>query len=378
MSESVFPSRVPNGDVTGSPQSPQPKNANEPNNPLLNTLGKCKMTDRQKLSVLRRLEEKSAHGKPQTTIDGPCRLWTGCKIHGYGVISIALGKIKYAHRASYEVTYDVELPKHIQVRHLCANPVCTKPDHLDIGSVQDNANDRVDSGRTLAGERHPKTNMLNETALAIAAATKISQSDVEIGRRFNCSRRIVHNIRAGRSWSSITGIKRNKQKTCRKKIDLQRKDEEKAKKYVHDHIEKVKEGNHTHWIWKLKARIGGYGQAHFHYKTYSAHAFSWRAFHQCRKIPNGMCILHGCKQKDCVNPYSLTLGDPKKNAADKVRDGTLVCGVKHRNAKLTEKQVEEIRGKHAKGASQTALAKNYRITQAMVSLIVLYKSWKHI
>jgi len=39
--------------------------------------------------------------------------------------------------------------------HLCNNPCCVNPDHLWIGTNQDNINDMVRKGRVCHGDRHP-------------------------------------------------------------------------------------------------------------------------------------------------------------------------------------------------------------------------------
>lgn len=286
--------------------SPIRKKGMESDHPLFKKLFPSQLTAKQRVSIQRRLERRSIVGNPET-IDGLCRLWTGGKVRGYGSISIGMGKGMSTHRASYEVTHDRELTSDIHIRHLCHNPLCTNPDHLAIGDAQDNANDRMEAGRVLIGEKHPRAKISGETAKGIGEAIKHGLKNSKIADKFGCSIKIIDKIRSGHSWSSVSGITK-KVKTATKKIDLQRIDEAKAQQYVRDRIEKVMEGDHEHWNWKPKARTSGYGKAIFKAKFYYAHTFSWRAFHHCQKIPKNKCIRHGCKRKDCVNPFTLTSG----------------------------------------------------------------------
>lgn len=352
----------------------------ESDNPLFNTLGPCTLTDKQKASVQRRLEEKSVPGTPQTKVTGPCRLWTGTKnIRGYGQMGDGTG-MKLVHRASYRVTHNVELRPDIHVLHLCANRACTNPSHLTIGTAQDNANDKIVAGRAPKADQHPFAKILNETALSIADAVKKGLKDAEIAAEFKCSIQTVNSIRLGSTWSSVTGIQQRKRKTPNVH-ELMPDDEEEARAYVEKRIEKVMEkirgDNHEHWLWQLKAQVDGYGEASFHCKTYPAHVFAWRAFHQCREVPDGMKLLHYCRLRNCVNPYSLTLGDAAENMADKVRDGTDNRGMKHKKAKLTDDNVQEIRQLYSNGESQGTIAAKFGVIQQTVSHVV-NKGWKHL
>lgn len=82
------------------------------------------------------------------SIDG-CWLWTGKKRKdidgGYGLIKID-GRITRAHRVSYK-TYKGPIPKGLFVCHTCDVPLCVNPNHLFVGTLQENNYDMYKKGR---------------------------------------------------------------------------------------------------------------------------------------------------------------------------------------------------------------------------------------
>jgi hypothetical protein len=75
-----------------------------------------------------------------------CWLWQGSvSIGGYASICWN-GKNRVGHRLIYEV-YVGEIPKGMIVCHKCDVPGCINPDHLFLGTHQDNMNDAKKKGR---------------------------------------------------------------------------------------------------------------------------------------------------------------------------------------------------------------------------------------
>lgn len=76
-----------------------------------------------------------------------CWLWTGrLSISGYGQFR-QNKRFHRAHRVAWEITNGA-IPDGLCVCHKCDVRHCVNPEHLFIGTCQDNANDRVAKGRS--------------------------------------------------------------------------------------------------------------------------------------------------------------------------------------------------------------------------------------
>jgi hypothetical protein len=81
-----------------------------------------------------------------------CWLWQGHVLRdGYG----QFGKIgeRRAHRRAWFLTHG-PIPDGLQVCHRCDTPLCVRPDHLFLGTAQDNIADRDTKGRQAKGARN--------------------------------------------------------------------------------------------------------------------------------------------------------------------------------------------------------------------------------
>jgi len=82
-----------------------------------------------------------------------CWEWTASFLNdGYGQFWFKR-KTCRAHRMSWELTHG-PIPLGKQVLHHCDNPSCVNPQHLFLGTHEDNMEDKHSKGRVCAGELH--------------------------------------------------------------------------------------------------------------------------------------------------------------------------------------------------------------------------------
>ena len=90
-----------------------------------------------------------------------CWIWTAhIGTDGYGTISVGASPVK-AHRLSWIIHFGAVEPG-MCVCHTCDNKICVRPDHLFLGTIQDNTADRDAKGRQCRGERHPDAKLTEE------------------------------------------------------------------------------------------------------------------------------------------------------------------------------------------------------------------------
>jgi len=128
-----------------------------------------------------------------------CWEWTG-SISTKGYPQSGLSRYsKVASRTSYMV-FIGKIPKGILVCHKCDNPKCVNPDHLFLGTQQDNMNDMVEKGRSLRGEKHPKTK-LNESD--VRRIRKSRYKPCILARKYKVSQSAIRHIQDRRTWKHV-------------------------------------------------------------------------------------------------------------------------------------------------------------------------------
>jgi len=133
------------------------------------------------------------------------------------------------------------------------------------------------------------------------------------------------------------------------------------------------------WEWQAAKTKDGYGSVGIATsRSALAHRVVWELTRG--PIPEGMYVCHHCDNPSCVRPSHLFLGTQTDNMRDAIEKGRIMgsCGEDSPSAKLSEEDVLAIRREYANGCLQDDLAKQYGVTQAHISSIVLRKAWRHI
>ena len=132
------------------------------------------------------------------------------------------------------------------------------------------------------------------------------------------------------------------------------------------------------WEWTAALTDVGYGMFNFSAKEkIGAHVYAWEAAHGM-KVPQGKVIAHHCDNRKCVNPSHLYAATRRQNTGDMIRRGRNIKDGTPVTATLTKGQVLEIRDRHNEGETQTALAKEFSVSQSAISNVVHGKTWSHL
>lgn len=131
-------------------------------------------------------------------VDTRCQLWTGLvSKHGYGYINV-YGKKIATHILACEIKEGKHRPTNLVTRHLCGNKLCCNPEHLEFGTIQENAIDNV---------KHGKTNVkLTEATVREIRQTlgKDNLTKEERAKKYNVSISSLRAVENNKSWNHIT------------------------------------------------------------------------------------------------------------------------------------------------------------------------------
>lgn len=84
----------------------------------------------------------------ETTDGRACWVWRGgLSPYGYGLMSLPSRRRIGAHRYSFMLFHGREIPPGLHVMHACDNRRCVNPNHLSLGTIQDNIADMHSKGR---------------------------------------------------------------------------------------------------------------------------------------------------------------------------------------------------------------------------------------
>lgn len=136
------------------------------------------------------------------------------------------------------------------------------------------------------------------------------------------------------------------------------------------------------WLWTGKSMQGKYGKFYAKVNGKPKYFSSSRAaFILHNGLPLDLdpkvLVRHSCDNPPCCNPNHLLLGTPKQNSEDMVTRNRNHKGSTHRNSKLNEEQVFEIRRLHSQKTSQAELSRLFGVDSQTIFNIVHRHSWKH-
>lgn len=128
-----------------------------------------------------------------------CWGWKGSPSKKYKALRFN-DKAILAHRASY-ILHHGPIPKGLCVCHKCDNPSCTNPEHLFLGTYQDNVKDMMAKKRNIITRPSAKL-----TIPQVKEAKKMIREGYDIkdiAHKFKVKYRTIHDIKIGKSWKGI-------------------------------------------------------------------------------------------------------------------------------------------------------------------------------
>ena len=133
-----------------------------------------------------------------------CWIWLASKdIKGYGWFGINSKNVVKAHRFSYEL-HKGKIPKGIFVCHSCDNPHCVRPNHLWLGTNDDNVQDMVKKMRHTFGERNAMAKLTEKNVMKIKKLLHTGEyTGRQIAKLFNVSGVIISQIKHGTRWKYL-------------------------------------------------------------------------------------------------------------------------------------------------------------------------------
>lgn len=145
-------------------------------------------------------------------------------------------------------------------------------------------------------------------------------------------------------------------------------------KTINRFLSYVEQGDNENdcWNWIGGCNKKGYGRFRLNDKMLGAHRFSFE-MHNNRKIKEGLVIMHACDNPKCCNPNHLSEGSHQDNMNDRNNKN-------RQYSKLTADQVRLIRIKYDLYANTTikSLAKEFNVSNDLISKIINFKRWKHL
>jgi hypothetical protein len=138
----------------------------------------------------------------RTDMDGYGRLWVSK--HGYrGLWTSRYGGPTKAHRVSF-VLYKRMLAPGEYVLHRCDNRACVNPDHLYAGDHSQNMRDMLARGRSLRGERHPRSKLTDNKVREIRALyASGKRTACELAKKYRVDASQVCRIARREAWAHV-------------------------------------------------------------------------------------------------------------------------------------------------------------------------------
>lgn len=143
--------------------------------------------------------------------DNECWLWqSSLSKDGYGMFKTCHDyqrKSFRAHRYAYEL-HNGPIPDGLLALHKCDNPTCVNPNHLFLGTQQDNIDDMIAKGRDnmavpCPGERNAAAKLTEAQVIEIRRRKAAGESGYSLAKEFGVIQATISKIVLRKTWRHV-------------------------------------------------------------------------------------------------------------------------------------------------------------------------------
>jgi hypothetical protein len=148
---------------------------------------------------------KTKYASKLVHLDNGCILWAGAVwSSGYGAV-LHEGKMQGAHRVSFMHHTKEPIPAGMWVLHKCDTPRCVNPEHLFLGTRQDNIDDMNAKGRGVyvKGADVASAKLTEQQAYRILDYSAQGKSPSTIAKLFGVHPRTVRDVLNKKTWKHL-------------------------------------------------------------------------------------------------------------------------------------------------------------------------------
>lgn len=154
------------------------------------------------------IEERIAR-RGFTVTESGCWEWNGTVIaNGYGIFAIRSHGVKYyVHRVMWELHNGQSIPDGMFVCHTCDNRSCGNPDHLFLGTLQDNVDDMTAKGRQARGVTNGHAKLTEADVVEIRRLCAGGETQRSVASKFGVCQQTVSRLMVGgryQNWRHVS------------------------------------------------------------------------------------------------------------------------------------------------------------------------------
>lgn len=141
-----------------------------------------------------------------------CWFWVGYLKDKYGVVRQRVGARSHgkminlaAHRLAFWLANpETKLPADLLVLHSCNNPPCVNPEHLRLGTHEENMRDKIASG-VHAGANNPRARVTEADVVCIRELRAEGKTLKVIAAEYKTHLATIDVIVRGKAWKQTAG-----------------------------------------------------------------------------------------------------------------------------------------------------------------------------